>query len=67
MEELAGVLAGQEPPFEAWAAFVRTPRGLSMTPEQRRTLAGIPWRGMVPTVEAYSALLLGLELAKPAA
>lgn len=64
LDELAGTMAGQDPPFEAWRAFVASPRGQTMTPEQRRTLAGIPWRGMEPTVEAYSALLLGLELAR---
>lgn len=66
IEELAGVLAGQEPPFDAWRQFVSTPRGAAMTPAQRRTLAGIPWRDMEPTVEAYAVLLSGLELARAA-
>lgn len=65
IEELLGVASGQEPPFAAWKAFTESARGQRMTEEQRRTLAGIPWIGMEPTVEAYAVLLSGLELARP--
>jgi transcriptional regulator with XRE-family HTH domain len=65
IEELLGVATGQEPPFEAWRAFLETSRGRAMTERQREALAAIWWRDSEPTVEAYAVILSGMELAKP--
>lgn len=52
--ELLGILDGQEPPFEAWRAFLETADGKGVSPDERRALAGIPWpRGKQPTVASY--------------
>lgn len=64
--ELLGVLRGQEPPFEAWAAFLETPDAQSMTEDHRIALAAIPWPpGSQPTVASYQVALTALRTTVP--
>lgn len=65
LEELLGVAAGQDPPFEAWPAFLATAEGRGITAEERRSLQGIPWqRGREPTVASYQIALASLRTTK---
>lgn len=64
--ELLGVLDGQDPPFAAWSTFLSTSDGQSITPEERRSLAAIPWpKGRQPTVASYQVALTSLRTTEP--
>jgi len=66
-EELLGIAEGQEPPFEAWEAFKRTPTYAELSDGQRRALRGFAWPpGEVPTVESYRWLVESLKTTRPA-
>lgn len=65
-DELLGIMDGQDPPFAAWAQFLETPTGRSLTAEHRRSLAALPWpRGTAPTVAAYLMAAESLRLTEP--
>lgn len=51
------------PPHAAWPIFIAAYPDLS--DDHRHRLARIPWGDSEPTVEAYSAALTALRLAKP--
>lgn len=60
------VVEGQDPPFDAWHAFLESDIGRTMTPAERRTLQAIPWApGEEPTVAAYTMMLAGARLTQP--
>lgn len=65
-DELLGMATGQEPPFEAWGAFMATPDGQSMDKEEQIALRSIAWpTGKEPTVAIYTAYLALLRSAPP--
>lgn len=60
LEELLGVAAGQDPPFDAWREFVSQlgERGDSLTSDESRALRSFAWpHGEEPTVAGYVMLL----------
>lgn len=58
VDQLIGVVEGQEPPFTAWRAFLDTPEGESMTVEESRALRTFNWPSeLEPTVSGHVALL----------
>lgn len=62
VDELLGIADGQDPPFEAWEAFLRTPDGESMTPGERRALQSIAWPpGREPTIASYHIALAAMR------
>lgn len=66
VDELLGVAEGQDPPFEAWAVFLATPEGQTLTEGERRALAGLPWPpGTQPTVASYAIALAAVRTAVP--
>jgi transcriptional regulator with XRE-family HTH domain len=66
VDELLGVAEGQDPPFGAWGAFLQTAEGQSLTPDERRALAGLPWApGTQPTVASYQIALAAVRSAIP--
>lgn len=65
IEELMGVAAGQDPPFEAWPKFLETDEAKAMTDNQRRALAGFWWGDREPTVASYKAMLLAFAVSTP--
>lgn len=66
LDELVGVAVGQEPPFEAWRAFLSTVDGQSITPGERRALQAIYWPpGTEPTVASYMIVLGGIRAVIP--
>lgn len=66
IEELLGVAAGQDPPFEAWGAFLLTVDGQSMAEPERRSLQAIPWPpGSEPTVASYMMALATIRTVIP--
>jgi transcriptional regulator with XRE-family HTH domain len=66
VDELLGVAEGQDPPFGAWGAFLQTAEGQSLTPHERRALAGLPWApGTQPTVASYHIALAAVRSAIP--
>jgi transcriptional regulator with XRE-family HTH domain len=64
LEELLGVADGQDPPFAAWAVFLETPEGLSVTPDERRALASFMWPSE-PTATQYAMLLGVVRMGPP--
>lgn len=68
LEELLGVATGQEPAFEAWATFLTTTQGRSLSDGERRALQSIYWPpGKVPSVTSYQIALAALRAADDAA
>lgn len=64
--ELLGILDGQEPAFDAWAAFLASADASSITPDERTALAGIPWPpGKQPTVASYQVALTAFRTTVP--
>ena len=64
--ELLGILDGQAPPFAAWAAFLATREGASMTPDERLSMQSIRWpRQRQPTIASYMMQLATLRSAEP--
>ena len=62
LEELLGVAEGQDPPWEAWEAFIETAEGGAMTAGERRALQAIPWPpGRAPTVASYQIALAAVR------
>lgn len=62
IEELLGVAAGQDPPFEAWGEFLASDQGVTITPDERRALQVIPWPpGQEPTITGYLMMLAALR------
>jgi transcriptional regulator with XRE-family HTH domain len=62
IEELLGVAEGQDPPFEAWSAFLETSEGRSMDPGERRMMQALPWPpGREPTLAGYLMMLAALR------
>lgn len=65
-DELLGIADGQEPPFAAWAEFLETEQGRSVTADERRALAGLPWpAGTQPTVASYQIALAAVRSTVP--
>lgn len=65
LEEILGVAVGQDPPWEAWPAFIATPEGESMAPGERRSLQAMVWPpGREPTVASYQIALASLRATK---
>lgn len=56
LAELMGAATG-EPVYPAWAAFLETAQGKTVTPEERQALASQLWPHGPPTVAHYSLLL----------
>lgn len=57
LEELLGVAAGQNPPYNAWLPFLETEEGKSMNEAERRALQAFDWADDVPSVADYVSLL----------
>ena len=66
VDELLGVAAGQEPNRAAWLTFLGTPEGSSMTAEERRQLAIVPWLQHEPSVLTYQMMLVAIRTASRA-
>lgn len=64
LEELLGVASGQEPDTDEWRAFCDLEIAKTLTADERRTLSGIPWIGLTPTVESYLMALAAVRAAK---
>lgn len=66
VDELIGLASGKEPTNAAWLAFLETPQGARMTPEERRVV-GSRWvhRGRKPSVLFYQLELAALRAADP--
>lgn len=54
-----------EPPFPAWADFLKTQAGQNMTPAQRSALSSLDLSSWEPTVAFYSHVLLALQSLPP--
>lgn len=65
VEELLGIADGQTPSFPAWEEFTRSAVWETLSDDQRRTLAGIPWRGCEPTLESYLVAAAAVRSATP--
>lgn len=62
IDELVGVLEGQDPPFPAWAEFLETDEGRTLTPQERRSLQVMAWpEGREPAVMSYALALTALR------
>jgi transcriptional regulator with XRE-family HTH domain len=53
-------MTGREPPYAAWAEFIATEVGRSMTPDERSTMATTRFHGE-PTVALYQGWLLHMR------
>lgn len=65
VHELLGgerVQAGAAPHYPALDEFMTTPAGRSLSLAERRTIEGILFHELVPTVSTYHAILIGLRL-----
>lgn len=64
--ELLAIMEGQDPPFSAWAAFLSTDQGATMTADERISMQSIRWtRGRQPTVASYMLALTTLRSTEP--
>jgi transcriptional regulator with XRE-family HTH domain len=62
VDELLGVMDGQEPPFTAWRQFALTEAFSGLSASQRKFVARLPWpEGQQPTLAAY---LIAAEMAR---
>ena len=61
LDELIGLAHGDEPTNEAWVAFLQTPEGKSMTPDERRTIGSRSYGERTPTVLAYQLELMAFR------
>lgn len=64
IDELLGIAEGQDPPFEAWRAFMETEQGRSATEDELTSLRSIYWKSKKPTVASYMVMLQGLRSAE---
>lgn len=65
LDELLGVAAGQDPPFEGWRAFLQTPQGQTVTAEERKQLQSMYWpTGVEPGPDTYLFLLSAIRTAR---
>jgi len=65
VDEILGVMTGQDPSFPAWREFLATDAGGKMSDGERRMLQCLAWPpGIEPTVIAYHLQLASIQAAK---
>lgn len=67
LEDLSPPVDDEVAAAGAWAAFLATPEGQSMSPEERQTLSSIDWQDREPTPQVLAALLAVVRMSPPAA
>lgn len=68
LDELSPVVEIEQPQgHSAWAVFLGSPEGQSMTKEEQAILGSIDWQGREPTPQALAALLAVVRMTPPAA